>query len=730
MGLGVALRNLFQNIFGKKKVGNNDSQITKEIRMRAKELGISPEDYLKITKGNGSVWDVNNAGYETGIYSGIDESDIEAIRSNLYEKYSKLGVPMDINNITNDSKPTFGLISRSRPVTEAQNVADEQNTEAVNFFQEATAQREKNIFAANQEVTQAEQTAAQNNNAANTQLTKTQTTAENNNTQAVQAQHQTEEETKQENAAAQQEVETTELQTKTNNQQAQQNTVQAQNSNNAAAQAVTRSQEQLNTANQKLQQAQTAADTSENTSPEATARVQQAKQERDKAQEEADKAKSEEQRAKQELDSAQKQEEETKKNGQEQVDKTKQQAESKKAEGEKKVDEAKANTKKVKQQGDENTTEAQNNVAKTKTEGEQTVNSQQNNANQVTQTENNNVEKVQTQVNNTKKQGEMDVNAAQKDTTQQIEDAQKQAANQLQAAGSDSKTAQNMKKAADARYQQEVALGRNTKLQGAEHIMPNGIINDKVSHQEKVNNCWAHSGVNSLASTQNGKALLEENIYRDKEKGVTSVHLKEAENNGMGHNKSGVYTFTDKEIAEGATRFGSGDGDNTAYMLAAEKYLQEKGENRNQANASDFNHSCRMYEIVSGEKYNIIKKSDRINPGISLCEKKFNNMFDYETLRNGIQSGKVSGTLGFGLASGGSHLLSVVGVAPNGNLLVQDPMNDGRTNQRCSRKSDDGRQVIYPFKEYKPVNGAPTYELTKDMYEKYARTLGTYRRRV
>lgn len=722
MGLGVALRNLFQSIFGKKKTEKNGSQITREIRMRAKELGISPEDYLKITKENGSVWGTGYSDLETGPYVDFEETDydtINKIRANLQEKYERLGIPMD-DVTTSGNKPTFGLISRSRPVEEAQETADKQNAAAENFFQDVSRETEQNIFMANQGVKQAEQTAEQNNNNAKVELTKSQSTVKDNNAEAEKQQQDVAQQAQQNNERSQQKVEESQQQADTNNQQAVQNTQNAQNNSNTAAQAVTSSQERLNTANQKLQQAQATADASGNQTPEASAEVQKAKEERDAAKTEVEKAKTDEEKAKQELDSAKKQEEGTKQKGQAQVDEAAQHAESTKTDGEQQVEQAKEKTEEVKQQGDKRLAEAQTNVDKTQKTGEQQVKSQQDNADQVSKTGQKSVQEAQTRVDETKREGVKDVKAAEQDTTKQVDKAQTQAAQQLQAAKPDNETTEALKKAIEARALEEARLGRTNKLQGAESILPDGTINNKVSQQGNVGNCWAHSGVTSMASTPGGKAFLEQNIYRDKERGITAVRLKEAGNNGLGYNKTGVYTFTDDEIIRGAATFGSGDGDNTAYMLAAEKYLQEKGEYGSHKAASDGNTDVRFYEIVSGTKSTQVRNSDNIARGISWGMPSNGNMYNFQTLYNGIRSGNTSGTLIFNTNSGSIHALPIVGVAQNGNLLIQDPYNDGRPHFSLG-------QDTAQLKRVGSVNGATTYELTKELYEKYAKGCGTYR---
>ena len=107
MGLGVALRNLFQSIFGKKRASDG-TKITKEVRKRAKELGVTPEEYLKITQENGSIWGVrgstqSSSASGTGVQ--ITDNTIEALRGNVRAKASELGISDALQ------KPIFGALT-------------------------------------------------------------------------------------------------------------------------------------------------------------------------------------------------------------------------------------------------------------------------------------------------------------------------------------------------------------------------------------------------------------------------------------------------------------------------------------------------------------------------------------------------------------------------------------------------------------------------------------------
>lgn len=282
--------------------------------------------------------------------------------------------------------------------------------------------------------------------------------------------------------------------------------------------------------------------------------------------------------------------------------------------------------------------------------------------------------------------------------------------------------------AATDRYNQEVQQGNSTRTtQEKEALLPDNDMNNKMHMQgDTVGNCWAQSGVTSIAATKEGNEMLLSHMHRDASRGVTAVHLQEAENNGNGAGGSGIYTFTDKEIADAAKHFGYGDGNLTAYMLATEKYLQENPEARRITNggtegyATNGGINSRMYEIITGAKADYTNHNGYVNVGINrfAAEGNYNNKYTYSALCKAVGQGHTAGSLTVAATNGNSHSFSIVGVSSNGTLLVQEPNNRGVFNEMFTFLDKNGNRV-QPFKRTTSINGRPTYECPKDVYQKY-----------
>ena len=288
-------------------------------------------------------------------------------------------------------------------------------------------------------------------------------------------------------------------------------------------------------------------------------------------------------------------------------------------------------------------------------------------------------------------------------------------------------------KAAADRYDSEVQQGNSTRTSKKnEDLLPDGDMNNNMHLQGEIGNCWAQAAVTSLASTPEGAEMLATHMYRDASRGVTSVHLQEAENNGNGAGGSGIYTFTDKEIIEASKRFGTGDGDITAYMLATEKYFQENpAANSTRSNGSAASEGAtnnRMYEVLTGAKAEYTANSGYVNIGLNRFVvgqddngQDFNDKYSYAALCKAVQQGHTAGNLTVAATNGNSHSFSIVGVSENGTLLVQEPNNRGFFNEMFTFTDKDGN-TVKPFKRTTSVNGKPTYECSRETYQKYIRS--------
>ena len=218
------------------------------------------------------------------------------------------------------------------------------------------------------------------------------------------------------------------------------------------------------------------------------------------------------------------------------------------------------------------------------------------------------------------------------------------------------------------------------------------------------NNCWLIGGINSLAITETGEKLLENNLHKDNEKHMISVHLKEAENNHMPQPKGdGIYTFTEKEIFDAQKRgdkdgLVSGDGDVTAYALAIEEYLKEKNNGELPAGKSHFSDGApvaRLYEIVTGQSrsdansgitFTQINEKNNSNETIS---KYFENIQNINQNKSGATSLNIYG-----------HAFCVVGTDKD-NLLIQE---------------SNLTEILKDKLELVPNSFPPTYKLPMDKF--------------
>lgn len=237
---------------------------------------------------------------------------------------------------------------------------------------------------------------------------------------------------------------------------------------------------------------------------------------------------------------------------------------------------------------------------------------------------------------------------------------------------------------------------------------------DKPATQE-TELCWAHSGINVLDLTEEGKILLNSNKYYDKRTGVFAIHLQEAEDNGL---HGGIYVITPDELEMEGKSLSSGEGDVTAWMVAIKRYfdemqqnpeLMEKADKKGQLimDVNEGNFQFRFFEIITGAQPN--RK----------------NLWNLARLQIGVSYGKnditfddisdlVSNKKGAAVICLGGHNMSVVGIRGD-KLLIQE-----------SNNLEDFDKTIYDeennhilFEKTEPINGKPTYELTKYDFEHY-----------
>ena len=155
-----------------------------------------------------------------------------------------------------------------------------------------------------------------------------------------------------------------------------------------------------------------------------------------------------------------------------------------------------------------------------------------------------------------------------------------------------------LEKAAADRYDREIALGNTTKGE----VLPDGDMNINNSQlQGKADDYLTRTALESIEATEDGEQMIQSHMYRDELRGVTTVHLQEAEDNGNGPDGNGIYTFTDNEIIKASKRFGCKDGNVVAYMLAMEQYAQENGKQQEES-VENNDPKNRIYEIISGKK--------------------------------------------------------------------------------------------------------------------------------
>ena len=190
---------------------------------------------------------------------------------------------------------------------------------------------------------------------------------------------------------------------------------------------------------------------------------------------------------------------------------------------------------------------------------------------------------------------------------------------------------------------------------------------DLVANQ-RIGNCWAHGGFESIETTAKGVEIIKNNISRDSLTGITTVTLPEA-------GKS--YQISDQELYDAV--FSKGDPDMTAYVTAIDKYFKETNERGGQTNG---NTTTRVFEIMTGTKtYDInglgkpFDEKYSIPNGVSSISIAFIENSQkkdvIEKVYNQLLSGDIACNIGVY-----NHAWSVAGVK-DGNILIRESNQSG-----------------------------------------------------
>jgi hypothetical protein len=238
---------------------------------------------------------------------------------------------------------------------------------------------------------------------------------------------------------------------------------------------------------------------------------------------------------------------------------------------------------------------------------------------------------------------------------------------------------------------------------------------DKVSTQRNEN-CWIHSGINSLLSTEKGKNLVNNNIYRDESTGVIAIHIQEAEDLGL---HGGIYYITSDEIAQSQDTVASGEGDISAYIIAVEKYFNEvkqdpelfkKNSDKLFLDMDEGNAGFRFYELITGAKSTVfgsrsqVKEYNQHGIGCYIVD----DIEKEEKLYKMVEEGNCAMVISL---AGYNHAISVIGVE-DGYFLIQESNNDSKFFDNV-KKSVDGKDFDL-FVPAEPVNDRPTFKLSKN----------------
>ena len=647
----------------------------------------------------------------------------------------------------------------------AKETAASNNLDAKENLDTTTKKTETNNNQAKEEENAVRESAGEKFSEAEEQVNETKQTAEANNEAAEETVQETKENAENNNKYAEEQVNETKQTAEANNKAAEEQTTAAKENKEKASENVNVTEESVEEAESKVAEAKASSnntdsgeETSSNTNNTA---VETAEANLQEAKEQLKEAKEEEQDAEEILNVTEENAEQVKAEGEQTVADAEENAEQVKAEGEQAVADAEKNTEQVKTEGEQAVTDAKEDVKETKENGENAVENAENNLNETSEAEKEKIENIQKELRDIRYNKDSNLNTEQKihelvkeitpENVNRIFSDGNALAGVIQERGSKEdfqkvlnvmgESVNNME-SMRAQYPNITDEGLDYKIQEAKEVY-NNVLNDQDSTwmtginiselaqlnsqlednletmkqsvningdmdfvaNQKVGNCWAHGGFESLATTEEGRRIIKDNISRDPSTGITNVYLPEA-------GKS--YQVTDQELYE--AKLSKGDADMTAYMTAIEKYFDENKDYRPQTlkDRSDRynmegNTTERLYEIMTGTKGEKIKNGDNIPQGISSILWSENEQMTKEQtdkIYDSILGGNMAVNIG-----AGRHAWSVAGVSESGNLLIRE---SNQSKSYITQLAGDKSKVI----EHKKAGGTMEYfaEVSKERF--------------
>ena len=632
-------------------------------------------------------------------------------------------------------------------VNETKQTAEANNEAAEETVQETKENAENNNKYAEEQVNETKQTAEANNKAAEEQTT----AAKENKEKASENVNVTEE------SVEEAESKVAEAKASSNNTDSGEET--SSNTNNTAVETaeanLQEAKEQLKEAKEEEQDAEEILNVTEENAEQVKAEGEQTVADAEKNTEQVNAE------GEQAVADAEKNTEQIKAEGEQAVADAEENAEQVKAEGEQAVADAEKNTEQVKTEGEQAVTDAKEDVKETKENGENAVENAENNLNETSEAEKEKIENIQKELIDIRYNKDSNLNTEQKihelvkeitpENVNRIFSDRNALAGVIQERGSKEdfqkvlnvmgESVNNME-SMRAQYPNITDEGLDNKIQEAKEVY-NNVLNDQDSSwmtginiselaqlnsqlednletmkqsvningdmdfvaNQKVGNCWAHGGFESLATIEEGRKIIKDNISRDPSTGITTVYLPEA-------GKS--YQVTDQELYE--AKLSKGDADMTAYMTAIEKYFDENKDYRPQTlkDRSDRynmegNTTARLYEIMTGTKGEKIKNGDNIPQGISSILWSENEKITKEQtdkIYDSILGGNMAVNIG-----AGRHAWSVAGVSESGNLLIRE---SNQSKSYITQLAGDKSKVI----EHKKAGGTMEYfaEVSKERF--------------
>lgn len=141
---------------------------------------------------------------------------------------------------------------------------------------------------------------------------------------------------------------------------------------------------------------------------------------------------------------------------------------------------------------------------------------------------------------------------------------------------------------------------------------------------QETGNCWMHSTLNSMRATTRGSENINSLVYTNTTTGAISNYIPEADALNRGENNTnGIYTYNSNEIATGYRTHSSGDDEYTAYIMAADNYLENYEQRVEEGNTI-----YRGYELISGRNCVPFLNTQEIPEGVGTTYGINNNIYD------------------------------------------------------------------------------------------------------